>query len=123
MILKFIGAFVLASVVMIGGSLVWPKLMKGERPPVLQAVYEKVIETDMGKKAEDVLGTYNIPQDVPQAVSSASTQVASQVGVVVQKKVEEAVTSRIIDEFVKRYDTLPASDQEDIKNAICQPSQ
>jgi len=123
MILKFIGAFVLASVVMMGGSLVWPKFMKGDRPAVLQAVHDKVIETDIGKRAEDDLGAYTVPSDVSQAVSSVSSQVAAQVGNAVQKKVEEVVTTRIVEEVVKRFETLPASEKEEVKNAICKPVQ
>jgi hypothetical protein len=123
MIPQFIVAFLLASVVLIGGSLLWPKFMKGDRPPVLQAVHDKVIETDAGRKAEEVLGTYTIPNDIPQAVSSVSSQVATEVGSTVQKKVEEVVTTRIIEEVVKRFETLPTQQKEEVKNIICKPTQ
>ena len=123
MIPQFIGAFLLASIVMIGGSLVWPVIMKSSRPPILQAVRDKVVETDIGRDAENVLGQYTIPADVPQAVGSASSQVVNQVGTIVQKKVEDAVTERVIEEVVRRFDTLPTADKEEVKAVICKPAQ
>ena len=77
MIPQFIGSFVLASVVLVGGSLLWPKIMKQERPEVLQAVHDKVVETDIGKKAEEVLGTVDVPQNAGQAAASLSSQARS----------------------------------------------
>jgi len=123
MIPQFIGAFLFASVVMIGGSLAWPMIMKQERPPLLQAVRDRVVETDIGKNIENVLGVYAIPEDVPQAISSASSQVVNQVGTAVQKKVEDAVTDRVIEEVVKRFDTLTTADKEEVKTVICKPTQ
>jgi len=123
MIPQFVGAFLFASVVMIGGSLAWPLIMKQERPPLLQAVRDRVVETDIGRNAENVLGAYTVPTDVPQAVSSVSSQVISQVGVVVQKKIEDVVTERVIEEMVKRFDTLSPSDKEGVKTVICKPAQ
>lgn len=101
----------------------WPVIMKSERPPILQAVRDKVVETDVGRNAETILGAYTIPKDVPQAVSSVSSQVASQVQTAVQKKVEDVVTEKIIEEVVKRFETLSPQDKEEVKAAICKPSQ
>jgi len=123
MIPQFIGAFLLASIVMIGGSLLWPKIMKRDRPEVLQAVHDRVVETEAGKKAEEVLGAVDIPENPKQAIASVSSQAASQVGSVIQKKTEEIVTHRIIEEVVKRFETLPKEEKEQVQTVICKPVQ
>ena len=123
MIPQFIGAFLLASIVMIGGSLLWPKIMKRDRPEVLQAVYDRVVETEAGKKAEEVLGTVDIPENPKQAIASVSSQAASQIGSIIQKKTEEIVTHRIIEEVVKRFETLPKEEKEQVQTVICKPVQ
>ena len=123
MIPQFIGAFLLASIVMIGGSLLWPKIMKRDRPEVLQAVHDRVVETEAGKKAEEVLGTVDIPENPKQAIASVSSQAASQIGSIIQKKTEEIVTHRIIEEVVKRFETLPKEEKEQVQTVICKPVQ
>jgi hypothetical protein len=97
--------------------------MKKERPPVLEAVRNEVVKTDAGRKAEEVLGVYTVPENVPQAMNEVSSQVVQTVGTVVQKKVEEVVTTRVIEEVVKRFDSLPSQDKEEIKSIICKPAQ
>jgi len=123
MIPQFIGAFLVTSIVMIGSSLLWPVVMKQDRPPVLQTVRDAVVKTEAGKKAEEVLGVYTVPDNMPQAVNDASSLVVQSVGTAVQKKVEEVVTTRVIEEVVKRFDTLPSQDKEEIKTIICKPAQ
>jgi len=123
MIPQFIGAFIFSSVALIGGSLVWPVVMKQERPPILQTVHDEVIKTDIGRNAEDILGVNTGPIDVPQTVGSVSANVVNQVGNAVQQKVESVVTDRIIEELVKRFDTLPPSNKEEVKAIICKPNQ
>ena len=123
MIPQFIGAFLLASIVMIGGSLLWPKIMKRDRPEVLQAVHDRVVETEAGKKAEEVLGTVDIPENPKQVIASVSSQAASQIGSIIQKKTEEIVTHRIIEVVVKRFETLPKEEKEQVQTVICKPVQ
>jgi hypothetical protein len=123
MIQQFIGAFLLSSVLLTGGSLLWPVFTKQTRPAILQAVRDKVVETEAGKKAEDVLGVYTNSDNVSGTVSSVSSQLVSQAGLVVQKKVEEVVTTRIIEEVVKRFETLPNEQKEEVKTIICKPSE
>lgn len=108
---------------MIGGSLLWPLVMKQSRPPVLQAVHDKVVETEAGKKAEEILGVQNGPIDVQQAVGSVSSQLVTQAGNTVQKKIEEIVTQKVVEEVVKRFDTLPNANKEEVKALICKPAQ
>ena len=123
MIPQFIGAFFIAVVVMVAGSLLWPKIMKRDRPEVLQAVHDRVVETEAGKKAEEVLGTVDIPENPKEVIMSVSSQAASQVGSVIQKKTEEIVTHRIIEEVVKRFETLPKEEKEQVQTVICKPAQ
>ena len=102
--------------------MLWPVIMKTDRPPVLQAVRDQVVETEIGRRVEDVLGTYTT-DNIPQTVSSASSQIANQVGTAVQEKAEEIVTHRIIEEVVKRFETLPEKDKEEVQSVICKPTQ
>jgi len=123
MIPQFIGAFFVSSALVVSGSLLWPVISKQSRPAVLQAVRDAVVETDAGKKAEEVLGVYADPQRVPQNISSVSSQVVTHIETVVQQKTEEIVTRRVIEEVVKRFETLPSADQEEIKAVICKTSE
>jgi len=118
MIPQFIGAFLVATVTMIAGSFVWPMVSKQARPPILEAVHEKALETDAGKKVEKVLGVYT-GVGLNETVSSVSSQVVTQVGNTVQQKAEEIVTQRLIDELLKRFDTLSEKEKEQVKTTVC----
>lgn len=119
MIQQFIGSFIVSSILLVGGSLVWPVVMKKERPAVLQAVRDTVVETEIGKQAEDVLGTYTDPKQI----SSMSSQVITQMQASVQHTVEDTVTTKVIEEVIKRFETLPIEKQEEMRAVICQPVQ
>jgi hypothetical protein len=118
MIPQFIGAFLVASVTMIAGSFVWPMVSKEARPPILEAVHDKVVETEAGRKVEQTLIAYTTT-DLNQTVSSVSSQVVTQVGGIVQQKAEELVTERFIDEFLKRFDSLSPAEKDQVKAVIC----
>lgn len=105
-----------AGSLIIGSSFVWPKLTGTPRPPLLEEVHTKLLETDMGKQTEAVLGTSDEPIDL----ASESSKLIQTVGGEVQKKSEELIKMRIVDELLKRFDSLTPEQQKEVQEKICQ---
>ena len=119
---KFIGAFVVASILMVGASILWPKLAKTERPKVLEDIHSQVLGTQIGQDAESAVNSVEIPSNVPSYVASVSSNVGAQALSVVQKKTEEIVTNRIVEEVIRRYETIPDAEKQKMQEIICKPS-
>ncbi len=122
MIQQFIGAFLVASAIMVGGSFLWPVVMKSKRPPLLEAVHEKALETQVGRQADNVLGAYISPDGIGGTVNNASNQVIQSIGTGVQNKVEDIVTQRLVEEVVRRLETMDTKEKQQIQTVICQPA-
>lgn len=122
MIPQFIGAFLAGSALIVGASFLWPKLTGQARPQLLEDVHEKALETDAGRRAEDVLGITD-PENVQKIdIGSVSASVVKTVTTEVQKKSEEIIEKRIIEELVRRVEVLPADQKQEVQKIICAPA-
>ena len=120
---RFIAAFAIAAVSTVGGSVLWPMLTSSPRPNALEQVHTAFVTTPLGQQVEDVLGVSDGPVDAKLVIASASAKVVETVGKEVQKKAEDLIYSRISEEIIRRYETLPTDDKDQVKKAVCEPAQ
>jgi hypothetical protein len=120
MIPQFIGAMLAAGVLVVGSSFLWPRLTGQDRPSLLEEVHTKALETELGQRAENILGDTDNKE--PINVASVSSTVINTVGQTVQKKSEEIIQTRITEEFIRRIELLPTTEKEKVEQAICKPA-
>ena len=123
MVMQFIGAFIAASVLVITASIIWPNITKKDRPELLEKVHEQVIETDAGRRAEEVLGGATVFDTLPGRVQTVAGSVSAAATTFIGERTEEVVTRRIIEEVTKRYETMSEDEKNKMRELICTPSQ
>lgn len=117
-LIRFIGAAVISSLTLVGGSIIWPKLTSQPRPELVEKVYDSVKETTLGVQVEALLGDTD-QASLSGSVASVAGTVANQVAQDVQKKSQEFITEKVVEEVLKRFETLPEKQQEQVRQSVC----
>lgn len=102
---QFIGVAIGASVFVSFASLAWPKVTSQPRPEVLTKVRDVVVQTEVGKGLEQVLGV------------SLGETVASGAAAVVDTVTRSAKQSVIM----RMFESLSEEEQEAFRAQICTP--
>lgn len=117
---RFVIVVVMAGIVTIGGSLLWPKFMARKEPVFLGGIHDAVVKTPVGAALNNVLGA----SDGRAAAVSFQTAVASVAGAAINtvgQKIQEVVVMQAATQLVHQYGQLPSSDQQKIQQMICKP--
>lgn len=117
LIIKFIITLASSLTVVAAASLVWPKITSAPEPDPLIQVRSKVLGTEIGQKAADVLGINETAQ--PINIGSVAGDAVNAVVSDVQQKAQETATREIIIQVVKKIETLAPDQQQRIKEEIC----
>lgn len=119
-IIRYLGIFALAGIVVIGISLLWSKFTTRSRPESLGAVREEVLKTQTGQDLANMLGVSDDSQK-PINVPALSASIASSMSNAVTQKAQEVVTTQIIERLSKQYDGLPDNQKQELREFICKP--
>lgn len=110
------------AVVTVGlGSLLWPKLTAMARPKTLTEVRNVVMQTPVGQQAAVILGVGDESTVTPINVSSVASSLVAGVVSSVGQKAQETVTRQAVQQIMRQVDQLPASEKQQIQEALCKP--
>lgn len=117
----FIFILAVASIVVGGVSLVWPRLTSAKRPQGLQQVRDALIKSDIGKQAAEVLGVSDEKNVAPISFPSLAASVANSAVSAVEEQAQRTVTTQIIQQLSKQYEQLPPEQKQQLEQIICKP--
>lgn len=119
--MNFFIALIVASLSVIGGSLVWPRLTPQPRPPVIQQIRDTVVKTSIGKQSASVLGVTDESHVQPVSVGEVVGGAIGMVERAVQQRIQTVVVKNAVNEISRQFDKLPKDEQEQIQQIICKP--
>jgi len=122
MIVRFAGAFLLTVATVIGGSFAWPKFTNVPRPEILEKIYTEVVKTPTGQGIEAVLGATDVITS-PESLASYSGQLVASAGASIQKKAEEVVMDKVLNDLLLRFATLTDKEKDKVREAVCKTSE
>lgn len=120
MLIKFILTLVMATITVSAGSLVWPRVTKIPEPPMLRQVHDIVIQTDIGRQANNVLGAdtaVSQPINVQTVITNATNAIVSGV----EDKAQQIVIDQAVKQILNQLDKLPQDQKQEIKDQLCKP--
>jgi len=116
---RFVMASVAGAVIVLCMSLLWPKVSDTPRPEILTQIYEAVVQTDPGRYAANVLGVADETDATP--VSKAAASVIKSAAEGLSSYTAQAVTVRLMETVLSRFDTLSEKQQQHVREQICAP--
>lgn len=122
-IFQFIGAVIGGSMVMVFTSLLWPRITSEPRPEALTKIREITIETSVGQNLAAVLGVTDEAGITPTNVNDVVTTGANVAIDAVTKSAQHAVTTRLMETFIKQFNDLSEDEKATFRAQICAPIQ
>lgn len=110
--------FTCASVVT--ASIAWPKISQKPRPQLLEEVYKRVENTQIGKRIANALGVRNSIQE-PISITSIAGEVAGSAVSIIEERAQKVITQQAIEQIVSQLNKLPEEQKEQIQEMICKP--
>lgn len=120
-VLQFIGAFVVGAVSIVGVSFLWPRVTTQPRPEVLTKVRDAVFQTETGWELANTLGVADETNAEPINIQEAAASAAQSAAYDVAAYTSRAVTTKLFDSALSRFDLLSKEDQERFREQICVP--
>lgn len=121
MIFKFIIVLLIAFVSVGSASILWPKFTNRPVPKPLNDVRERIIQTDIGKTAEDILGVSREAESEPINVASVASSLVQTAITTVERQAQRIVIQQTVEQLKKQLDTLPPEEKKDIQDIFCKP--
>jgi hypothetical protein len=122
LIVRFILASVVASVVLAGGSLIWPRITVNPRPKLLEDVKNIVIKTPSGQRAAYVLGVSDEARAVPINIGSVVSYGVESVKGALQQRMQTIIVGNAVNQLNQQFDKLQPEQKKQIQDIICNPA-
>lgn len=118
MVFRFILTAILAGIVAVGASVVWPYVTSAPRPDALGKIYSAVGNAPVIVQTEGVVSSL-IPPQTKDNLGSVAGAAASALVESVGESAKDAALNKALDEVVKQWDTLPQDKKDRIQEKIC----
>jgi hypothetical protein len=118
---QFIGAALASVIIASFASIAWPKFTSQPRPEALTQVRNIVIQTEAGRGVAYVLGVTDEKSAEPVSIASYAATGVNSVVNTVTTSVQEAVTAKVIEQLIGKFNQLPKEQQDAFRTQICKP--